>query len=530
MCTCDRLHPLSSAAEPPARLNNPFRYEPHPLCLAAAEAVREELSRHPDWQEELAQGKMLGVMVVEGGYFLAAFSGTLCGRGTLPYFVPPVFDLHDPDGHFQQEEREISLLNDRIDQLEQGELLRTARQQLDRVQAEARQTVEAARERMQTAKRLRDERRDRGETTDDMVRESQFLKAELHRAKVTGQRRVDACTTALQVVLAPIEAMRRERKRRSIALQDWLFRQFQFRNGEGETRSLPDLFEGRTPPSGAGECCGPKLLHYALTHHLRPLCMAEFWVGRSPADEVRHEGRFYPACDTKCRPILTWMLRGLDVEPDTSLYRDPELLTFRYEDAHLCVVLKPHGMLSVPGKQAGAANVRDEVRRRHPEAEGPMMVHRLDMDTSGLMVVALDSPTYLHLQRQFARHTVEKRYTAQLEHDIEGPREGVVALPLCPDPDDRPRQMVNETHGRTALTRFRVCGRRSVHLWPETGRTHQLRVHMAHSRGLNNPILGDPLYGTAADRLHLHADRLAFTHPVTGERLEFEADSTIPLQ
>ncbi len=422
------IHPLPAEARnvrPPEQMTYPFCYEPHPLCLMAAEEVRREIALHADWQEEIAEGKMLGVLVVEGG-FLAAFSGTLCRRSTLPYFVPPVFDLHGT--YFEEEERRISAL-----------------------------------------------------------------------------------------------PMGDERKRRSQELQQWLFGQFTLLNAHGQKKALLDIFSPKIPPSGAGECCAPKLLHYAYSHRLHPLCMGEFWMGRSPKGEIRQEGHFYPACQHKCKPILTWMMQGLDVEPNPMMkdYANVvQRLRIVYEDKHIVVVDKPSGLLSVPGKDE-LPSLQDILRQRYPAAEGPVIVHRLDMDTSGLMVAALTPEAYQHLQQQFIRHDIEKRYSALLERPLPVGQEGVVDLPICPNPYDRPRQIVHETYGRRSITRYKVVenceGHALMHLWPETGRTHQLRVHMAHPLGLGNPIVGDRLYGQPARRLMLDADVLAFTHPATGE-------------
>ena len=432
------IHPLPPEArgiEPPHQMTYPFCYEPHPLCLLAAEEVKHEISRHPDWAAEVAEGKMLGVLVVEGG-FLAAFSGTLCRRSTLPYCVPPVFDLHGT--YFEEEEAAISLLS-----------------------------------------------------------------------------------------------MGEERTCRSQALQQWLFEQYHLLNGKGETASLLEIFADKVPPAGAGDCCAPKLLQYAYHHGLRPLCMGEFWMGRSPKGEIREEGHFYPSCQHKCKPILSWMLQGLNVEPNPMMKDYAETMSrlcTLYEDADIVVFDKPSGLLSVPGKDE-LPSLLDIVRQRYPQAEGPVIVHRLDMDTSGLMVVALTNEAYLHLQQQFIHHTVHKRYSALLEHPMPVGQTGIIDLPLCPNPYDRPRQMVHEEYGRRSITHYEVAGNSEGHalvrLWPHTGRTHQLRVHMAHPQGLSNPIVGDRLYGRADARLMLWADQLEFIHPRTGKNMTFHLPSSV---
>lgn len=308
-----------------------------------------------------------------------------------------------------------------------------------------------------------------------------------------------------------------ERARRSRDLQQWLFQQYHFLNARGEERTLPEIFGDVVPPGGAGDCCAPKLLQYAYQHAMRPLCLAEFWVGDSPRGEIRTHGRCYAPCRSRCFPILNFMLQGLDVEPNpllTLYHQQVDAMREVYRDADCVVISKPSGMLSVPGKDAEAPSVQSVVRERFPEATGPLIVHRLDMDTSGLMILALNDATYHTLQDMFLRHEIGKTYVALLERPMTVGEEGTISLPLRPDIDDRPRQMVDPVHGKRAVTHYRVLdnvnGHARVELQPETGRTHQLRVHCAHPEGLNNPILGDRLYGDAAsaERLMLHAAQL----------------------
>lgn len=249
--------------------------------------------------------------------------------------------------------------------------------------------------------------------------------------------------------------------------------------------------------------------------------MAMMWWGDSPKREVRHHGQYYPACNKRCKPVLGWMLQGLNVAPNPLEQPTRHDLETLYEDADICVVLKPAGMLSVPGK-SGRESVEQFMRQRYPQVACPLIVHRLDMATSGLMVIAKTMEAYKDLQAQFARHEVKKRYVALLSRDLDRPS-GQVSLPLRPDLDDRPRQVVDEKYGREALTTYEQTGRQRVNLYPHTGRTHQLRVHCAHQRGLGNPILGDELYGTKADRLYLHAEQITFRHPTTGQTMVFTA-------
>lgn len=441
------VHPLSTDIAPPKRFTYPFCYEPHPLCILAAEEVKREIARI-----QPKEGKMFGVLVVtsadgsfltsvtpgDGVAFLAAYSGLLEGRNDWDYFVPPVFDAQQPDGYFKTKEREI-------------------------------------------------------------------MQSEAH-------------------------------KQMSQELQLWLFRQYQMLNARGEVKDLVEIWQDYhcsprirnkypLPPGGTGDCCAPKLLQYAYQHGLKPVCMAEFWWGPSPKSEIRQHGQFYPACRGKCKPVLTWMLQGLDVDPDPEEvglpHLQPEIV---YDDEVLAVVNKPSGMLSVPGRTEHYC-VATWAQQRW---EGAMMVHRLDMCTSGLLLVAKTTDAYHHLQRQFEARTIKKKYLALVE-GIPQKEHGIIDLPLLCDPINRPRQVVDYEHGKRAITEYRVISTQRdgsfvslLALWPHTGRTHQLRMHCAHPDGLGCPILGDELYGHKSDRLYLQAQAITFIHPVTGKRLHFE--------
>ena len=441
----EHFHPLYTHLEPPQRFTYPFCYEPHPLCQLAAKEVQAYIDAHPEIRQDADQGKMFGVLVVEGG-FLAAYSGLLAGRNDWDYFVPPVYDAQQPDGHFKTQEREISRIS------------RLSRESSD-----------------SSSKQLSQE------------------------------------------------------------LQTWLFHQYQLLNARGEVKDLVDIWQEYynrpkllrkypLPPGGTGDCCAPKLLQYAYQQGLKPLCMAEFWWGAATKTELRHHLNYYPACRGKCKPILTWMLQGLDVDPD------PELLGIRqmelpivYEDEWLAVVNKPSGLLSVPGR-IGQYSVESIMQERYP---GCFVAHRLDMSTSGLLIVAKTQDVYRALQEQFVKHQVKKKYLAELEPletlehlDIQV-RRGTISLPLRPDPMNRPRQVVDHEHGKRAVTDYEFLSDCVVALWPQTGRTHQLRIHCAHPDGLGRPIVGDELYGTRRNdqRLMLHAAELWFRHPVTQQEI-----------
>ena len=522
----------------PEKFTYPFHYTPHPLCVAAAGEVGRYLSTKGEWQEELRKGKMFGVLIVRTGEgevgYLAAFSGILAGKNRHTYFVPPVYDVQEPDGFFRIEEEQISGINRRIEELQADVRYKDCKQRLADETILAGQVLDDIRGRMKAAKVERDRLRSTVTRVDSeqLIRESQFQKAELKRQKQYWKDHLASLQTEVEVFETEIERLKAERKTRSAALQQWLFKQFRMLNARGEERDLCNLFKDtvqKTPPAGAGECAAPKLLQYAYRNGWQPLAMAEFWWGDSPKNEIRRHGYYYPACKGKCGPILKHMLQGLHVEKnplETDMHWGTEL-EIMYEDEWLSVVNKPAGMLSVPGK-SDIDSVYGRVRRMYPEATGPMIVHRLDMATSGLILIAKTKEVHQNLQAQFKNRTVCKRYVAWLDGIVEK-KEGHIELPLRPDPEDRPRQVVDAVHGKPAVTDYTVLhydsGRTFISFIPKTGRTHQLRVHSAHPLGLNAPIVGDELYGRKADRLYLHAEYLGFIHPVSGVYMEIEKES-----
>lgn len=529
-----RFHTDVSGITLPQRFTYPFCYTPHPLCTAAAGEVQDYLRQQPEWQEELSHGKMFGVLVVQTadgsiGY-LAAFSGILAGSNRHPFFVPPVYDLLQPEGFFKLEEEQISQLNRRIAQLEADEDYRQSLARFSALKQEATRALDEARRQMKAAKAARDTRRAQASLGPDeenaLIRESQFQKAEYKRLEHTWKEKLAQAQHVAEQQQDAIDRLKAERKTRSAALQQRLFAQFRMLNARGEAKDLCTIFAKtvhKIPPAGAGECAAPKLLQQAYLHGWKPLAMAEFWWGASPKTEVRHHGHYYPACKGKCEPILGHMLQGLTVDENPLAQRRPHAQTLEtvYEDEWLVVVCKPAGMLSVPGKDE-APSVYGLLHRRYPDAEGPLVVHRLDMDTSGLLLAAKTKRVHQHLQAQFKNRQIQKEYVALLDglvpHD-----EGDIDLPLRPDPLDRPRQVADAVHGKPAHTHYQVLerrdGRTRILFQPHTGRTHQLRVHAAHPLGLHCPIVGDRLYGRPADRLYLHAETLEFTHPATGKQL-----------
>lgn len=567
---------LLSGIDIPERMNNPLDYQPHPLCIAVCKELQTYLSEREDWREEIDKGKMFGVLIVENAQpasgaskigYLAAYSGQIGGRSDWDDFVPAVFDYLQPDGYFKTHEAEISGINQSIRKLEANTHMKEAKGLILQLQEERKHTIAAYQEKIKEAKAKRDARREAGnlnpEEEAEMVKESQFMKAELRRLKKSLSEKT-SLETEYEAYQADILSLKQLRKTLSDALQQWLFSQFHMQNHEGESKDLLEIFRDAAlrdypqatiatsriaalkmvPPAGSGECCEPKLLQYAYQHGYKPLQMAMFWWGESPKEEIRHHLQFYPACNGKCKPILHWMLPPSVFESPASagngiggqkgpfpkqvemLYEQVETL---YEDCELTVIHKPAGLLSVPGKDAAQPSVYALMRRKYPEATGPLIVHRLDMATSGLMIIAKTEFAYHRLQKEFLNHRVQKKYIAIIsEKEISGkdiPEKGIISLPLMPDYLDRPRQIVDHELGKEAITEYEVLepvddSHLRIALYPKTGRTHQLRVHCAHQEGLNAPILGDPLYGNEkAARLHLHAEEITFEHPLTGKKI-----------
>ena len=526
----------------PERFTYPFCYTPHPLCILAAKEVQSYLTRQTAWKDELRQGKMFGVLIVqtehgETGY-LAAFSGILAGKNVHPFFVPPVYDLLQPQGFFKIEEENISSINRNIRQLENDKAYAALSAELARTIQSAEDILATAKAQLKEAKTAREQRRKEKELNAqeeaELIRESQFQKAEYKRLERSWKARITTLQTQTEDWERRISALKSERKTRSAALQQKLFEQFGMLNYRGEVKNLCEIFGQtvhKTPPAGAGECAAPKLLQQAYLHGWKPIAMAEFWWGDSPKTEIRHHGHYYPACKGKCEPILQHMLQGLQVEENPMLKRmqvPSQNLEIVYEDPWLSVINKPAGMLSVPGKE-DAVSVYSLMREQYPEADGPLTVHRLDMATSGLMLIAKTKRVHQNLQAQFKNRLVRKRYVALLEGIVPKDK-GTVDLPLCLNPLDRPRQMVHTEHGKPAITDYQVLerldGKRTrIAFYPRTGRTHQLRIHAAHPLGLHCPIIGDELYGEKADRLYLHAEYLEFTHPITGETVRITKEA-----
>lgn len=540
------LKVLHTTILPPSRMNNPLNYTPHPLCVMAAEEVRRMVRENAVMSSETRKsGKMFGVLVVETpdgntGY-LAAYSGQIAGRSNWDGFVPAVFDYLQDGGYFKTCEAEITAINKQVRLMETSEERRRLLTHLDETIAKAASEEQAYKTLMHESKARRDSERAAGGVTPEreaeMTRESQFQKAELRRMRRRNADTIAMAREACHRYDTSISLLKQKRRTMSDRLQEWLFHHFVMLNKDGDSRSLTDIFRtslSASPPAGAGECCEPRLLQYAFSHAMTPKCMAMFWIGASPEGEIRHEQTYYPACRSKCKPILEWMLGKDIVKDDTFITQHSgDNLTIIYQDSDIIVVDKPAGMLSVPGKN-DAPSVLSLLQRKMEDNIFP--VHRLDMDTSGLMVFVRNKKAQRNLQRQFETHSIVKRYIALLERKPDS-EQGTISLPLSPDMADRPRQMVDYRHGKQALTHYRLCtspstpmrrqfltvGDNLVELSPLTGRTHQLRVHCAHPDGLASPIVGDRLYGTTNHpRLCLHAEYLEFRHPTTGEIVIFK--------
>ncbi|WP_445715711.1 RluA family pseudouridine synthase [Flavobacterium sp.] len=535
----------------PEKFTFPFYYEPHELSIIAANELQSYLETQTDFehnfglnekQEGLVIGKMFGVLVCQNqdgelGY-LWAFSGKLAGVNHLPYFVPTIFDMLQEDGFFRKEEEVLNAINRQIEISENSDELKNKKIQLEHTKSEALSDIQNQKEIIKRLKLERDEKRNSFanlltseieqlelELSEESKKESILLK------KMTKywNFQIEKAQKEVNLLLDEINQLKEERRVKSGALQQKLFAEYSFLNQFGERKSIGEIFNNN-PPAGAGECAAPKLLHYAFEHHLKPIAMAEFWWGQSPKSEIRKHKQFYPACKSKCEPILfSHMLRGLEMEsnPFQENPAEGKNIEIVYEDDVLVVINKPSEFLSVPGKII-SDSVYQRVKELYPNATGPLIVHRLDMSTSGLMLIAKDEETYVKLQSQFIKRTIKKRYVALLDGILED-NEGFIDLPLRVDLDDRPRQLVCYEHGKTAQTKWEKIEVRNnqtlVYFYPITGRTHQLRVHASHELGLKTPIVGDDLYGSKANRLHLHAESLTFEHPNSKKEITIKVNA-----
>ncbi len=486
-------------------------------------------------------GKMFGVLLVQNeqgelGY-LVAFSGQLGGDKYPMKFVPPIFDRLQTEGFFKKGEEELIQINQRIAELEIAPEFLAIRQKLATETEKSEGEISSQLKQKQFAKKKRGEIREKAKTelSDFEFEElDKKLKAEstnLHynykKLRIAWKEKLDEIQQEVNEFEEEIEGLKEERKNRSVFLHNKIFDQYQFLNKDKVAKGLTDIFADRPqPPAGAGDCAAPKLLQFAFQHGFKPVSIAEFWWGKTPKSEIRHQGKYYPACHSKCRPILTHMLEGIQLEDDplAKYSSEDKQIELIFEDEHLMVINKPAGLLSVPSKEI-QDSVLIRLQQQYPDLEELSLVHRLDQLTSGLLIVAKSMEVYKAIQSQFIKRSIEKQYVAVLEGEL-AKKEGFINLPLDADEERKPLQKVNYETGKPSRTGFKVLdirdGRTRIQFKPITGRTHQLRVHAAHKDGLNMPIVGDVLYGNKDERLLLHAEFIRFKHPITHEKMSFE--------
>lgn len=529
--------------EEPSEFTDPFRYIPHPAVKTAARLVCERIDGCPQLSSWFAEGKMLGILVCrhetepQSTCFLAAFSGNVGGRSLIDGFVPPIYDLTDPDGEFKIREAEISELNSKIDELLDSDRLLCLERELADASRGRDIELDALKGTMAISKARREQIR-KGCTDDkvldSLIRESQQEKAEFRRLKKVLDGVISDIQDRIALFHNEIKSLKKQRASMSENLQNWIFRQYIVHNASGEKASIAEIFgqQGITPPGGTGECAAPKLLEYANRNGLKPLAMGEFWYGKASGTAVRVHGHFYPSCTSKCGPLLGYMMNGLTLgRSNQSSGIEYNIL---FDDTDIIVAEKPSGMPSVPGLD-GRVSLQELLEQSYGQTIHA--VHRLDMDTSGVILFAKTPEAGVELRKQFEDHTIRKCYKARLAPATSVHVSTHISLPLAADYDERPRQKVDFKHGKPALTEYEIVSENSdgtmdVLFHPVTGRTHQLRVHSAHALGLRRPIVGDLLYGgySISDtdciprRLHLHALSITFRHPRTGEELTFTSD------
>ena len=537
----------------PEKFTFPFYYEPHLLAKIATLEVQEYLEHQTDFEHNfglknssnaLAVGKMFGVLVVKNEHnkigYLTAFSGKLADKSLPKIFVPPVFNMRTAGSFYIKGELEIDGINAQLGILKKDKKYLSLKKLVKKISKEIEDDLAFQRKRMKLSRTDRKAQKKKAiailsavefqQFTKKLTQESYNNQFFLKELQAYYQSKFELISTDFLNFEAKITALKQARKEKSNYLQQTLFSKYAFLNQQKELKNLLAIFDNPAikPPAGSGECAAPKLLQYAFANNLTPIAMAEFWWGISPNSAVRKHKNYYPACQGRCKPILSHMLKGVEMDPNVLLdtLSEKQELKIIYEDAVLIVVDKPAEFLSVPGKEIKDA-VYTRIKEKYPTATGPLIVHRLDMSTSGILVLTKTKEANKILQSQFINRTIKKRYVALLD-GILPEDSGKIQLPLRVDLDDRPKQLVDFTHGKAAETRWEVLrrenGKTRVHFYPISGRTHQLRVHAAHKNGLNTPIVGDDLYGKKENRLHLHAEFIEFLHPTTNKKISF----TIP--
>lgn len=536
-------------AEIPDTFLSPFAYEPHPLAAIASQHLQQYLkAKLVNNQIFTNYGNMFGVLVVKDYTgqlaYLAAYSGKLNEQWHWSGFVPPVFDVMKRNNLYFEYEQKINQCEVDIQKIESDKVFRSLSQKRDILEQEYQDEFQQLYEIHRHRKIQRHLQRDATKNQTDLQREALFKKLayesqldnrQQQNLKRNYQKRIKEINSSLFEFQSQIEKIKNKIKQLQQEQREKILAGYVLLNASGEQKSLVEFFNDGLPPDGAGDCVAVKLLQYAYQNQLTPVAIAEFWWGDSPQDSIRHHGQFYPACRGKCQPILPFMLTGLKVKERTlpgSQCKDKIAPEIVYEDESILIVNKPCGLLSVPGNDV-QDSVLTRIQQRYPDLDGPLIVHRLDLATSGIMVIAKNKSVHKALQRQFIKRKISKRYVAILSGKFpknssknNNGDKGIISLPLRVDLLDRPRQLVCQKYGKPAITRWEVIStdeeRTRIYFYPETGRTHQLRLHAAHRDGLNTPIVGDRLYGKAADQLYLHAEYLSFIHPDTGERFEWE--------
>ena len=534
----------------PEKFTFPFYYEPHELAKIATKELQTYLEKQTDFVHNFGLyndknndsiGKMFGVLVVKKadntlGY-ITAFSGKLADKSLPKIFVPPIFNMRTEGSFYIRGEKKIEEIGAEIQLLKKDKTYISLKKLVKKISKEIEEDLATQRKKMKTSKLARRLRKKEANTNLDetnfdifnkkLTQESyndQFFFKELQEYY---SYKVEENNNLLADLENKITSLIELRKETSAILQNTLFEKYQFLNQQKETKGLLAIFNNPLvkPPAGAGDCSAPKLLQYAFQNQLTPVVMAEFWWGISPNSEIRKHKSFYPSCISRCKPILNHMLEGIKMDENLLLKNlvEKEKLSIIFEDDDLIVVNKPPEFLSVPGKEINDS-VYTRIKQLYPTATGPLIVHRLDMSTSGILVLTKTKEANKILQSQFIKRTVKKRYVALLDGHLTE-KSGFIQLPLRLDIDDRPRQLVDFTKGKKAETNWTLInhknGKTRVYFYPITGRTHQLRVHSAHKGGLNTPIIGDDLYGKKENRLHLHAEFIEFIHPSSKKVINF---------
>lgn len=472
--------------------SNPYYHHPQPAARLAADDVLYYISNHKDIHQLFEQGKMLGILLVEQNH-----------TNLNPENYAQQESCNYPRVHYLNNIAYIAAFSGVVNGFEDKDEF----------------FVHAVYD-------LQD--------PDDFYLQKDAEITRLNHTLAALDSKQTSSKAELKILQKQKEQIKLQRKTLSIELQKEIFSHFHFINNQGSYRNIIDIFADAKrglPPGGSGECAAPRLLQYAYQHGLKPIELAEFWYGVSPRRIQRIHGRFYPSCIEKCSPILSYMLE-LEKAPE---YKNSEDLVSQikviYEDDQIICITKPKDLLSTPAKDTSCPNVEDWLHDRYPNVHGPMLVHRLDQATSGILLAAKDAGIHKLLQLQFEQKIIQKRYFATVSGMLKSTC-GIINLPLTVNPDDRPRQVVDWQFGKPALTYYEVINSDAktthVALYPLTGRTHQLRVHCASEFGLCSPILGDKLYEFDKDTgnqmpLQLHAESISFIHPHTGKTIELTA-------